>query len=190
MEAKKKTEDVTEEKPAEKPEAKEAPAGMKTSRRRRSKTKELEERIAQLEQERDLLKDRLLRLAAEFENYKKITSREIDSRIKNANEELILNLLPILDDLERSLEAGKKNHKFKSFYEGVELIYNNFKKLLERFGVEPVDSVGQPFDVDLHEALMMVEDEKAPPNTVVQEHQKAYRLNGKVIRHAKVVVSK
>ncbi len=190
MEAKKKTQDVEEEEPLEKPEEKKASSEKKTSRRRRSKTKELEARIVQLEQERDQLKDQLLRLAAEFENYKKITSREIENRIRNANEELILNLLPILDDLERSLEAGQKNHKFKSFYEGVEMIYNNFRKLLERFGVEPVDSVGKPFDVELHEALMMVEDKEAPPNTVLQEHQKAYRMNGRVIRHAKVVVSK
>ncbi len=185
-----KTKEGVEKEAAEKPEEKKVAASKKTTHRRRTKTKELEERIARLEQERDQLKDRLLRLAADFENYKKITSREIENRIRNANEELIVNLLPILDDLERSLEAGKKNHNFKSFYEGVEMIYNNFKKQLERFGVEPVDSVGKPFDVDLHEALMMVEDKEAPPNTVLQEHQKAYRLNGKVIRHAKVVISK
>ena len=157
---------------------------------RKSKTKELETKIANLEKERDALKDQLLRLAAEFENYKKITSREIENRIKNANEDLILNLLPVLDDFERSLEAGKKIHKFKTFYEGVELIYNSFKNLLKKYGVEPIESVGQPFDVDVHEAMMMVEDKSKPSNMVTQEHQKGYRLNGKVIRHAKVVVTK
>ncbi len=157
---------------------------------RKSKSQELEKKIFNLEKERDGLKDRLLRLAAEFENYKKITGREFENRIKNANEELILNLLPILDDLERTLEAEKKSHKSKTLHEGVELIYNNFKKLLEKYGVEPIESVGQPFDVDVHEALMMIEDENYPSNTVAVEHQKGYRLNGKVIRHAKVAVTK
>jgi len=170
--------------------AKEETGTKKRRSVRRSKTKDLEKRISELEKERDALRDQLLRLAAEFENYKKITGREIENRVKNANEDLILNLLPILDDLERSLEAGKKSHKFKTLYDGVGLIYSNFKKLLEKYGVEPIESVGQPFDVDVHEALMMVEDENYPSNTVTQEHQKGYRLNGKVIRHAKVVVAK
>ncbi len=188
MEAKEK---LDEKKIEEKAAAPKEEAGAKKKRSvRRSKTKELEKRIIELEKERDALRDQLLRLAAEFENYKKITGREIENRIKNANEDLILNLLPILDDLERSLQAGKKSHKFKTLYDGVGLIYNNFKNLLEKYGVEPIESVGQPFDVDVHEALMMVEDEKYPPNTVAQEHQKGYRLNGKVIRHAKVVVAK
>ncbi|NOY78989.1 MAG: nucleotide exchange factor GrpE [Calditrichaeota bacterium] len=181
-----------QEKEIETPEkaGKEETASPKKRSVRRSKTKELEKRIFELETERDALRDQLLRLAAEFENYKKITGREIENRIKNANEDLILNLLPILDDLERSLDAGKKSHKFKTLYEGVELIYNNFKKLLEKYGVEPIESVGQPFNVDVHDALMMVEDKNYPPNTVTQEHQKGYKLNGKVIRHAKVVVTK
>ncbi|GBD94092.1 heat shock protein GrpE [bacterium BMS3Abin05] len=157
---------------------------------RPSKTKVLEEKIVKLEKERDAVKEQLLRLAAEFENYKKITSRNIENRVKTANEDLLLNLLPILDDLERSLEAGKKSRRFKTLYEGIELIYNNFKTLLEKYGVEPIESVGQPFNVDVHEALLMVENDEYPSNVVLQEHQKGYRLKGKVIRHAKVVVTK
>jgi len=170
--------------------SKEETSAQKKRRVRSSKTKELEKKISELEKERDALRDQLLRLAAEFENYKKITGREFENGIKNANEELILNLLPVLDDLERMLDAGKKSHHAETLYKGVELIYKNFKKLLEKYGLEPIKSEGQPFDVNVHEALMMIEDKNYPSNTVVKEHQKGYRLKGKVIRHAKVAVTK
>jgi len=167
-----------------------AEAEKPKKKRSRGKTKQLEEKIAALEAEKSVLAEKYLRLAAEFDNFKKLAAREIENRIRNANEELIVQLLPVLDNLERTLANIPDKKEFVPIREGIELTYKEFKKVLARFGLEEIESVGKEFDLNLHEAVMMVEDEKHPSNTVVQEHQKGYKLNGKVIRHAKVVINK
>ncbi|HHM23718.1 MAG TPA: nucleotide exchange factor GrpE [Bacteroidetes bacterium] len=159
-------------------------------KRTRGKVRQLEEQIAKLEAEKAALAEKYLRLAAEFDNFKKLAAREIENRIRAANEELIVDLLPVLDNLERTLDNIPDKKEFKPLKEGIELVYKEFKKVLSKYGLEEIDSVGKEFDYDLHEAIMMVEDKDKPSNTVVQEHQKGYKLNGKVIRHAKVVVNK
>ena len=98
--------------------------------------------------------------------------------------------MPIIDDFERSLGAKSTKRSLKSFREGVELIYKKFVQTLEKFGLEPIESVGQPFDPELHEALMQTEAKGKDSNIVVEEIQKGYKLNGSVLRHAKVIVSK
>ncbi len=159
-------------------------------KRTRGKVRQLEEQIAKLEAEKAALAEKYLRLAAEFDNFKKLAAREIENRIRAANEELIVDLLPVLDNLERTLDNIPDKKEFKPLKEGIELVYKEFKKVLSKYGLEEIESVGKEFDYDLHEAIMMVEDKEKPSNTVVQEHQKGYKLNGKVIRHAKVVVNK
>jgi molecular chaperone GrpE len=147
-------------------------------------------KIEQLEKERDELKDKYLRKAAEFENYKRRIEQEFASLSKYANEQLIIDILPVVDDFERSLHVSKERREFGPFYKGIELIYRKFLKLLESKGVKQIDSEGKPFDVDLHDALMQISKENVAPNTVIEEVEKGYLYNDKVIRHAKVVVAK
>jgi molecular chaperone GrpE len=146
-------------------------------------------RIEELESQVNTYKDQLLRKAAEFENYKRRTENEFSNFTKYANEYLIVELLPVIDDFERSLAVGKERPDFESFYKGVELIYLKFIKALESKGVKVIDSVNQPFDVNFHEAMMVMPKEGVPPSTVIQELAKGYMLNDKVIRHTKVMVS-
>jgi molecular chaperone GrpE len=137
----------------------------------------------------NVLRDQLLRKAAEFENYKRRTESEISTLFKYQNEGLITDLLPVLDDFDRVLKSDD-NQDLVTFKKGVELIYDKFNKVLERQGLKEIDSKGKPFDVNLHDALMQAENEKASPNTVMETVEKGYYLKDKVIRHAKVIVSK
>jgi molecular chaperone GrpE len=154
------------------------------------KIDQLQDRISQLEKERDDLKDKFLRKAAEFENYKRRTEQELSAFTKYAHEQLIVDLLPILDDFERSLHISKERREFGAFYKGIELIYEKFSKLLQSKGVKPIESEGKPFDVDLHNALMQVPKDNVDPSTVIEEVEKGYLYNDKVIRYAKVIVAK
>jgi molecular chaperone GrpE len=137
----------------------------------------------------DTYKDQLLRKAAEFENYRRRTESDFASIIRNANENLMLALVPVLDDFERSLKAGKETADYDGFYKGVTMIQGKLSKILEAQGLESFDSVGKPFDVDLHDALLMVPREDVPAHTVVEEVERGYMVNKKVLRHAKVIVS-
>ncbi len=139
--------------------------------------------------EAEVLRDRLLRKAAEFENYKRRTESEISTLFKYQNEGLITDLLPVLDDFERVLNPDNKQD-LETFKKGVELIYDKFKKVLEKQGLKEMDTSGKPFDVNLNDALMQVENDKAAPNTIMDTAEKGYYLKDKVIRHAKVIVSK
>jgi len=137
-----------------------------------------------------LLRDRLMRKAAEFENYKKRTENEISSYLKYANEELISELLPVLDDFDRVIASWDEKHDVETFKKGVELIYDKFRKVLGKKGLKEMESTGKPFDVNLHDALMQVDNDKIDPNTVAETVEKGYYLKDKVLRHAKVLVSK
>jgi molecular chaperone GrpE len=135
------------------------------------------------------LKDQLLRKAAEFENYKRRTEADFVNLIKTANETLLVSLIPILNDFVRSLKHGSEIKDYEAFYKGVELIYNKLSKALEAQGLVPFESTGKPFDVDYHDALLQIPRDDVPPHTVVEEVEQGYKLNNKVIRHAKVIVS-
>lgn len=150
---------------------------------------ELKAKLAELEASVEFYKDQFLRKAADFENYKKRVENDIVNLTRFANENLITELLPILDDFARSLSMSKGRKDFEVFYRGVELMYSKLLKILETQGVRPFDSLGKPFDVDYHDALMQMSKEGAPPNTVIEEVEKGYMLHDKVIRHAKVIVS-
>ena len=148
--------------------------------------KQLEETTAQLEKE----KKEYLFLMAEFDNFRKRTLKEKSELIKNAGENVLRGLLPIIDDFERSLQAINENSDASSIKEGVELIYNKFIKYLEQNGVKPIDTkTGTDFNLDMHEAVTMfpapTPDQKGK---IIDTVQKGYTLHDKVIRHAKVVV--
>lgn len=134
------------------------------------------------------LNDKYLRLYSEYDNYRKRTANEKVELIKTAAESTILALLPILDDFERALPTMEKIED-KTHYEGIALIYNKLKRTLEQKGLEEIKAVGEPFNTDEHEALTQIpapsEDMK---DKVIDVVQKGYKLNGKVIRYARVVV--
>lgn len=150
---------------------------------------EKDKRIEQLEKEAAELKDRLLRKAAEFENYKRRSENDQLNLLKYAAESLILKLLPIVDDFERSLGHIENSSDIESLKQGIKLIYDKFMKVLDEQGVKKIDSTGQPFNVDYHEALMQRKSDEVPPHTVLDEVEKGYMYKDRVIRHAKVIVS-
>ncbi len=135
------------------------------------------------------LNDKYIRLYSEFDNYRKRTNREKVDIIVNANEDLLVELLPTMDDFERAIENNKSTDDIQVIKEGFELIYNKFRSNLESKGLKQIQAKGQPFDSELHEAIANV----PAPDTklvgcVVDDVTKGYFLNDKVIRHAKVVV--
>lgn len=137
----------------------------------------------------ETLRDQLLRKAAEFENYKRRTEGEFLSLTRTANEGLLLSLLPVLDDLNRSLASGKDPQSHEAFFAGVEMIRTKFLKILEKHGVVPFPSTGKAFDVGFHDALMQLPRTDVPTGTVIQEVDPGYVMHDKVLRHAKVIVS-
>jgi molecular chaperone GrpE len=141
--------------------------------------------------ETDKLKDLLQRKAAEFENYKRRTDSEIAGISKYASERIIKELLPVYDDLQRSIESVNKGETkdFETLQKGINLIYDKFKAVLEKEGLTEINTVGQEYNVELSTALMLVPKDDVEPHTVLESFEKGYKLNGKVIRHEKVLVS-
>ena len=135
------------------------------------------------------LKDKYLRSVAEFDNYRKRTLKEKAELILNGGEKAIISILPIIDDMERAIANGEKTDDPKVIKEGMELIYAKFQKTLEGLGVKKIETANADFDTDVHEAIAMVpgmgDDKKGKVLDCVQT---GYKLNDKVIRHAKVAV--
>ena len=145
---------------------------------------------ARLAEEALRYKDRLVRLAAEFDNYKKRTGREFTALVKNAGESLITELLPILDNMERALQAPQTSDETRSFAQGFEMIRQQFLEKLVKAGMKEITAEGAPFDPTLHEAVMAVDNEEHPADTVITVVEKGYTLNEKVLRAAKVIVTR
>jgi len=135
--------------------------------------------------------DSLLRLSAEFENYKKRSVRETSEYKKFANEALIKQLLTVIDNLERAISSSTDNKKVNdSLIDGVEMTLKEILKMLEQFSVKPLKALEQPFDPNFHLAVTQEETDKFPDNTVIKELQKGYILHDRLIRPAMVMVSK
>lgn len=149
----------------------------------------LQNEINQLKEEVNKWKDKFLRKMAEFDNYKKRVEQDQIQLIKYANEKLIKDLLPIVDDFERTLSFSKEELKNNSVLQGVEMVYNKLMKLLSDYGLKKIEALNQPFDFNYHEALLQVPKDGIEPLTVIEEVEKGYLLNDKVIRHSKVIVS-
>ncbi len=148
--------------------------------------KELDDTKASLEKE----KKEYLFLMAEFDNYRKRVVKEKAELIKNAGEKALAGILPVVDDFERALEAAAKTNDAEAILKGIELIYNKFIKYLADNGVKAMETNGQTFDPEVHEAIAMVpaaNDEQK--GHIIDTTQKGYTLNDKVLRHAKVVVA-
>ena len=134
------------------------------------------------------ISEKNIRLLAEFDNYKRRTQQERSNLLKHGGEVLAKSLLPILDDLHRTLETDGKT-KARTILEGIELIISKLDKTLVDQGIIAFDSVGQDFDPERHEALMSENSNKGE-NVILKEFEKGYMYNDKILRHAKVVVSK
>ena len=153
--------------------------------------------VGQLTEELQRTKDQLLRQAAEYQNYRRRTEKERAEWGRRAQIPVIESMLTVLDDFRRSLDASEQVEQqetpgpaYQVLKEGVELVYKNFAGALEKLGVEYIEAVGQPFDENLHEALMqMPASDDAEPGIIVQEIQRGYRLGDRVLRHSKVIVA-
>ncbi|HQN79622.1 MAG: nucleotide exchange factor GrpE [Lentisphaerae bacterium] len=136
-----------------------------------------------------VLTDRLLRLQADFENFRKRMDREKKDWIAYANEKLVLELLPVLDHFELGLADSAKTEAPAAFTEGFRLIYSQLCTVLEKAGLQPIDAEGEPFDPHIHEAVTQLPADDVPENHVVAQTRRGYKLNDKLLRAAQVVVS-
>lgn len=152
---------------------------------------DLSEELEKAREEAREARDKLLRMAAEFENQKKRLQRDKETALKYAEENLIREILPALDNLERAMNQDQTGEDFgKNLLAGVELTLKGLLGTLEKFGLKPLSSVGEPFDPNFHEALAMEASSEVPEQRVIQEYEKGYLLKDRLVRAAKVVVSK
>ncbi len=139
-----------------------------------------------LVEEKKELQESLRRRQAEFENFRRRAERERGDVIEYANAEMLRSLLPALDDFERAMRVESQD---KEYARGIELIYQRFSDALKKLGVEPINSLGQPFDPNLHHAVEMAETEDAEDHVILDEYQRGYNFRGKLLRPAMVKVA-
>lgn len=144
------------------------------------------EEIGQLKAENEELKNKVLRQMAEFDNFKKRTTREKEELYNYAKADCVSALLGVIDNFERALESECGDGQFK---QGVEMIFQQMKEALKKLGVEEIEALNQTFDPEYHNAVNQVEDENFGENTICQVFQKGYKLGDRVIRHSMVVVA-
>jgi len=135
------------------------------------------------------LNDKYMRLAAEFENYKRLSQRDQRDQVRYGNEQILKELLPVVDNLERAIKAAKDTGGPNALVQGVELTLKQLAGTLTKFGVQPIDSVGHPFDPTAHQAVSQVASDTVPHQHVAEEYQRGYRLHDLTIRPAMVSVS-
>jgi len=153
--------------------------------------KELETRCETAEQESKQHYERLLRVSADFENFKKRSFKEAEDFRKYANELLLLELLSVVDNLERAIQStNSENNAAGCVIEGVEMTLKSLLKIFEKFSVKAIDAVGKPFDPNFHQAMMQEASDEHPENTILREFQKGYLLHDRLLRPSMVVVSK
>lgn len=152
----------------------------------------LKKRIEELEKESADMKDKYMRAMAEAENIRKRTAKEKSDGIKRANKDLLLSLLNFMDNFERALKAGEKDSNIQGteYYKGIELIHKQFIDFMHDNGVSEIESLGEEFDPNVHEALTMIEVPTIDKEQVVEVYAKGYKLNDELLRTAKVVVGK
>ena len=147
---------------------------------------DVSEELKKCQTELDDTTDRLKRIMAEFENYKKRSSKERENLYGSIIADIVEKMLPVLDNLEKAVEAKTKDTNYKA---GVELVLKQYQDVLTSFGVKKIETVGQTFDPEIHEAVSSVQDDKYGEKEIVQEYRTGYMVGNKVIRHAMVVVA-
>ena len=164
----------------------EAKMEKETKQENQEETMELKKQIETLKIEKQETEDRLKRIAAEFDNYKKRSSKEKESMYASLLGDIVSNLLPVIDNLEKAVGSKTEDESYK---QGVELVLKQFKDVLEANGVKEIEAVGKTFDPELHEAVSLVTDESLGEKEVKEEYRKGYMIGNKVIRHSMVVVA-
>lgn len=152
----------------------------------KNKEKELNEDLSKVKKELEDIKDRHTRLIAEFDNFKKRSSKERENLYSSILSDIMISLLPVIDNLEKASQAETKDEEYKK---GIDLVLKQFKEVLETNGVKEIESVGKPFDPELHEAVSMITDPNLGEKIVASEYRKGYMLGNKVIRHSMVIVA-
>jgi len=164
---------------------------VKKEKKKSSALDELKSQLEEKEREAKENYDRFLRNAAELENYKKRTARQMDEFRKYANDSLIMELLTVVDNLERAIQSSYDDENSNAnVVAGVQMTLNEILKILDKFGVKPIDALEQDFDPAFHQAVMQEEGDDFPAQTVIKELQKGYLLHDRLLRPAMVVVSK
>jgi molecular chaperone GrpE len=181
-------EGVREKAPSDKEKA-EGPSSTEKEKREQTPLEKVQAELEAKAKEAAERHDQLLRLGAEFENYKKRVQKEKSDLIKFGNESLLKAVLPILDNLERAIDHGKKMNENGPLLQGVEITLRLFLTILERFGVKPAAAMGESFDPEKHEAVSQAESDQEP-NRVISELEKGYLFHERLLRPAKVLVSK
>lgn len=159
---------------------------MKYENEPKSEVDILNAKIEEQKQELDDREDRIKRLMAEFENFKKRSDKERTGMYNSVMGDVVMKLLPVLDNLEKAVESQTQDEQYKS---GVELVMKQFKDVLTANGVKEIQAVGQPFDPSLHEAVSLVEDSSLGTKVVKEEYRKGYMIGDRVLRHSLVVVA-
>ena len=146
--------------------------------------------VSVIEAERDELRDRLLRTAADFDNFRKRSRKDVEEALRTGRETVVRELLPIIDNLERAAAATESATTTEAVAEGVRMVLNSFSDIAERIGLERVKSVGERFDPNVHDAVQQVESADLEPGTVMAEALAGYKLGTRLLRAALVVVAK
>ncbi|MDZ5470929.1 nucleotide exchange factor GrpE (plasmid) [Bacillus sp. 31A1R] len=164
-------------------------SGQEEATAESNELKSAQERIVELEAKLEETENRYLRLNADFDNSRRRSRLDLEATQKYRAQSLITDLLPALDNFERALQIEADNEQTKSLLQGMEMTYRSLQEALKREGVEIIEAKGKPFDPNLHQAVMTVEDSNFEPNVVVEEFQKGYKLKDRVIRPTMVKVN-
>lgn len=172
-------------------EAQQSEAGSESEERLgAASVEELEARLNEAEAKADENWQRALRIQADLDNQRKRAERDVENAHKYALEKFAEALLPVRDSLEMGIAAAQTDGESEKILEGTELTLKMFVEVMGKFGIEAVESLGQPFDPELHQAISMQPSEEHGPNTVINEMQKGYLLNNRLLRPAMVIISK
>lgn len=171
-------------------EAKEAEESKKESRKeKKERKKEEKEKKDKKDEQIEELKDRVTRQMAEFENFRKRTEKEKSQMFEVGVKTMVEKILPVVDNFERGLAQVPEDKKDDSFVEGMNMIYKQMMTAFDEIGVKPIEAVGKEFDPNLHNAVMHVDDDTLPENSIVEEFQKGYIYHDQVVRHSMVKVA-
>ena len=149
-------------------------------------TEELENNNVEVKTEYDELNDRYKRLFAEFENYKKRSQKERESLYGVITGDVVSSILPVMDNLEKAAEAKTEDTNYQ---EGVKMVVKQLADVLDKFGMQEIEALGQKFDPELHEAVGRIDDTNKGEQEIVQEYRKGYKIGNKVVRHSMVIVA-
>lgn len=161
-------------------------SNMKFEKKPETVEEKLQAKIEEQKEEIDEKDDRIKRLMAEFENFKKRSDKERLGMYNSVMGDVVMKLLPVLDNLEKAVAAESKDEQYKN---GIEMVEKQFQDVLKANGVKEIESIGKPFDPSLHEAVSLVEDSNLGPKTIKEEYRKGYTIGDKVLRHSLVVVA-